>query len=231
MKIVRNESIGNYSWDYTTSGGYTNEWKTAQLNMLLNSGAYYNRTTGSYYNGSISATNVNFSSTGLNDIAKKMIKEAKWYLGGIGNYSSSLNGLVLHFYKNERGTDVYSGRSTSWTGKVGLIYSSDYGFATSGGSVTDRNSCMSKEIYNWDSTSYSDCKNNNWLFKSTTYWLLSPDSSGSSNVFVSSRSGFVYYNGANLTYGIFPTVYLKSSVRITSGTGSSADPFILNNNL
>ena len=79
-----------------------------------------------------------------------MIGNAKWYLGGTANYDSSSNGLASHFYKYERGTGVYSGRSTSWTGKVGLMYPSDYGYATSGGTTTNRASCLAKEIYNWN---------------------------------------------------------------------------------
>ena len=70
------------------------------------------------------------------------------------------------FYKRERGTTVYSGRSTSWTGKVGLMYPSDYGYATSGGTTTNRASCLAKEMYNWDDSSVSDCKNNDWMYNS-----------------------------------------------------------------
>ena len=38
----------------------------AQLNNLLNSGAYYNRTTGTYYNGSTTALNVDFTNNRIN---------------------------------------------------------------------------------------------------------------------------------------------------------------------
>ena len=50
-----------------------------------------------------------------------MIGDTKWYLGGTANFTSSSNGLVSHFYSYERGTTVYSGPSTNWTGKVGLM--------------------------------------------------------------------------------------------------------------
>ncbi len=129
MKIIRNKSIGNYPWDYTSSGSFINEWKTAQLNTLLNGGAYYNRTTGSYYNGITSASNVDFTSTGLTNAAKLMIGDAKWYLGG----SSTIEDVTPSmFYTRERGTTVYSGRSANWTGKVGLMYPSDYGYLITG---------------------------------------------------------------------------------------------------
>ena len=227
MKIIRNESIGNYSWDYTSSGSYTNEWKTAQLNTLLNSGAYYNRSTGSYYNNSTSASNVDFTSTGLTDTAKSMIGDAKWYLGGTGDYNSSSNGLASHYYKNERGTTVYSGHSTNWTGKVGLMYPSDYGYATSGGNSTNRASCMAKELYNWDDSSYSDCKNNDWLYNSSqNQWTMSPRAD-SYYVFLVGGTGFVADNGANNANTGRPVVHLKSTIKVISGSGTASSPFIL----
>ena len=225
MKIIRNESIGGYSWDYTSSDSYTNEWKTAQLNTLLNSGAYYNRTTGSYYNNSTSASNVDFTSTGLTNTAKAMIGDAKWYLGGSSTYNDVTPSM---FYTRERGTTVYSGRSTNWTGKVGLMYPSDYGYATSGGSSKNRASCMAKELYNWDDSSYSDCKNNGWLYNSSQYqWTMSPRADDSYYVFNVNPAGFVSYSYAYNYLAGRPVVHLKSTINITGGTGSSTDPFIL----
>ncbi len=243
MKIIRNESIGGYSWDNkdTSTGAEndygTNNWLVARLNYLLNPGhesetyggsLYWNRKSGTCYAGFNNATTqCDFTSNGLTDEAKSMIGDAKWYLGGISSYTSSSNGLASHFYSYERGTTVYSGRNTNWTGKVGLMYPSDYGYATSGGSSTNRASCMAKELYNWDSTNYSDCKNNDWLYNSSAgQWTISP--LVASSVFRIVTDGFVdvaYY--ASLTYAVRPVVHLKSTIKITSGTGSSTDPFIL----
>ena len=220
LKIIRNESIGDYSWDYSNSD--KNEWSTAQLQTLLNSGAYYNRTTGSYYNNSTTASSVDFTSTGLTSSAKKMIGNAKWYLGGS---PTDENVTAPMFYTSERGTTVYSERSTSWIGKVGLIYPSDYGYATSGDSTTSRVTCLAKEMYHWDRE--SACYQNDWLFKSSNMWLLSPNSSYSIYVFYVYRSGFVSNIANGYSYGVWPVVYLKSTIKISSGTGSSTDPFVL----
>ena len=241
LKIVRNESIGNYSWDNkdTTTGAENsygkNNWPDARLNYLLNAGhesetyggsLYWNRKSGTCYYGQNNATtSCDFTSTGLTDAAKEMIGDAKWYLGGTANYTSSSNGLASHFYKYERGTTVYSGRSTNWTGKVGLIYPSDYGYATSGNSSTTRATCLAKELYNWDGA--SACYQNDWLFKSSYMWSLSPNSSSSIGVFYVDSSGYVDYNLASYTYGVWPVVYLKSTIKVTTGTGSSDSPFIL----
>ena len=82
LKIIRDEPIGNYSWDYDGTGSFDNDWTTSTLMNLLNNGAYYNRTTGSYYNGSTTAISVDFSTIGLTSDAKSMIGNAKWNLGG-----------------------------------------------------------------------------------------------------------------------------------------------------
>ena len=243
MKIIRNESIGNYAWDNKDrSTGAENDygknnWSDARLNYLLNPGhesetyggsLYWNRKSGScYYNSSDQTTSCNFTSTGLIEEAKAMIGDAKWYLGGTSNYISSSNGLSSHYYKNERGTTVYSGRSTNWTGKVGLMYPSDYGYATSGGSSKNRASCMGKELFNWDDSSYSDCKNNDWLNTSQYQWTMSPRAGLSHYVFRVTSAGFVNDNYPFRGESERPVVHLKSTIKITGGTGSSTDPFIL----
>ena len=204
LKIIRNESIGNMAWD----SNKTNDWPNATLNANLNSGDYW--------------TNI------LSDNAKSMIGDTLWYLGGTSNYTSSTNGLTSHFYSYERGTTVYSGRDTSWVGKVGLMYLSDYGYATSGGSTTDRNACLNKELYNWDSSSYSDCKNNDWLYESSYHqWTITPHASNSYNVFRVGFAGYLRYYSANKAIGVRPVVFLKSSIKIVDGDGSSSNPYIL----
>ena len=207
IKIIRNESIGDIAWD----DDGTNDWSTASLQQLLNSGDYYNR-MGSY------------TSTGLTEEAKSMIGEAKWYLGGSSSYKDVTTGM---FYERERGTDVYSGRPTSFIGKIGLMYPSDYGYATSGGSTTSREECLAKELYNWDSSSYSDCKNNDWLFNGSFQWPITPHSGYSNYVFRVRSSGSVSYHYANRTYAARPVLYLDSMVEITGGTGTSSDPYTL----
>ena len=155
-----------------------------------------------------------------------MIGDAVWYLGGTSNYTSSTNGLTSHFYSYERGTTVYSGRSTSWTGKVGLMYPSDYGYATSGGTTTDRNACLNKELlYYWDSV--SDCYNNDWIFNSAYQWTITPHASNSLNVFNLLSAGYVDSNSMHSIRGVRPVVFLKSSIKIVDGDGSSSNPYIL----
>ena len=225
LKIIRDEPIGQYSWDYDSNGSFDNDWTNSQLMNLLNNGAYYNRTTGSYYNNSTTATSVDFTSNGLTEEAKLMIENAVWNLGGAANYTSSSNGLASHWYGYERGTTVYTGRPTEWTGQIALLYPSDYGYATSGGS-TGRETCLATALYNWNSI--SDCYNNDWLYHNNARWTLTPLSDYSDRVFNVNNYGYVSNNNAYFTYSaVSPAVYLSSNVRISGGTGEESNPFTL----
>ena len=107
------------------------------------------------------------------------------------------------------------------------MYPSDYGYATSGGSTTNREACLAKELYNWDSSSFSDCKNNDWLFNGANQWTLTPNSSYSLFVFLVYSTGYVHYARANDSVGVRPSVYLTSSVSIIGGNGTSSNPYQL----
>ena len=235
IKIIRNESIGRYSWDNKASGtgsstsSYgSNDWSDSALQIVLNEGAYYNRTTGNCPSGRNGATTAcDFSTTGLTEEAKSMISDSKWYLGGTSSYTSSSNGLSSHFYSYERGAIVYGGRPTSFIGEIGLLYLSDYGYATGGGSTTSREECLATALYSWSSSSYSDCKNNDWLLYSSNQWTITPNSGSSYLVFGVTSAGFVNYYFANFTFAARPVLYLDSMVQITGGTGTSSDPYTL----
>ena len=153
VKIIRNESIGSYSWDSSESsvnnGQGVNEWSQADLMSILNHGAYYHQTTGTCYNGENNATiECDFNSTGLLEESKSMIDMITWNTGSGGNLYHSINTNM--FYNLERSN--YIGkvcsslnscndnveRNITWTGQIGLMYPSDYGYATSGGDTTNR---------------------------------------------------------------------------------------------
>ena len=213
VKIIRDDSLGNIAW----ASSSVNDWSTASLQTTLN-GDYYN---GTYATGAFK-----------NDSTRNAIESVVWNLGGTANYQSSSNGLASHWYGYERGTTVYSGRPTTWTGKIALMYPSDYGYATSGGTTTNRASCLAKELYNWDGSGVSDCKNNDYLFKSAyTQWTLAPLSSSSYYAFYVGSAGYVYYYNDDVgdnTTGVRPAAYLKSSISITDvGTGTAKSPFQL----
>ena len=225
IKIIRDESIGENEWDDMDAMGQNN-WTKSILKDLLNTGAYYNRTTGIY--GDFLQKPVDFTSTGLTNGAKSLIDNAVWNLGGF----DSTNYNIPISYTKERGTEVYNGNPTTWTGKVGLIYPSDYGYATSGGSTTNRENCLNIPLSDWtddSSTKTWECVINNWIIKGkNSLWTISHSLYLSTDVIYVSFMGFVSTTSAYTpSIDIAPVTYLSSNVKISGGDGSEGNPFIL----
>ena len=241
----------------STSDNGSNDWSDSQLMMMLNPTNYlksgYTNSSdiislgsqqlyskmGSYYNGTkgckpaavasgatFSCTEVDFTSTGLkNDTTRNAIEEVVWNLGGNEAYKTSTASMS---YTAERGTTVYTGRPTTWTGKVGLMYPSDYGYATSGGTTKDRAACLAKELYNWDSSDFSDCKGNDYLLDTNNWqWTLAPVSAPASDVLNVGKGGYVSGRNALNPNAVRPALFLKSSILLDKGTGESLNPYTL----
>ncbi len=241
VKIIRADSLGGYSWDSSASsvnaGQGVNDWTDADAMKLLNPGydsksvggsLYYNAKSGTCYYGRHNATtSCNFTSTGLkNDTTRNAIEEVVWNLGGTSTYNTSSNGLASHWYGYERGTTVYTGRPTTWIGKIGLMYLSDFGYATSGGTTKDRAACLAKELYNWNSYDLSDCYGNDYLYD-YYQWTLAPYSADASGVFYVNLGGYVRNDDAENSHGVHPALFLKSNIMVKFGTGESSSPYQL----
>ena len=256
IKLIRNESIGNYSWDTSSSdinaGRGVNEWSQADLMKLLNPGyesetvggsLYWNNKSGNCYNDENNAiTSCNFTSIGMKETLKKHIDETLYHISA--NDWDSDGNVPLKFYNMERGTNTGKTctgestcndkvtRTTTWTGKVGLMYPSDYGYATSDGSITTRISCLNTSVHKWYFVQNKQgCALNNWLFSADEIQLtLTPStyrSIASSAFYIGTNGGVGNDNGVKTPGLIKPVVYLKSSVKIISGDGSKDNAFIL----
>ena len=223
LKIIRSESIGRYSWDNKSDWG-SNDWINSALKIVLNEGAYWSRTSGNCPYGQNGATTMcDFTSNGLTKEAKEMIVSVVWSLGSLnGSSITSSTSYIL-----ERGTNVPEGRPTEWIGYVGLMYPSDYGYATSGGPTTNRETCLNTLLNQWQNV--SDCYNNNWLYhKVFNQWTLTSFFLDNSVVYNTLETGgFSGNNSIASDVIVFPTLYLSSNVSISGGTGSSSDPYQL----
>ena len=247
LKLMRNSTIGLYSWDTSASSvnsGYgVNEWSQADLMKLLNPGhesesvggsLYYNSKSGTCYNNSkYATTSCNFTSTGIkNDTTRNMIAETTWNLGGWNTPDIYSNVM----YEKERGTTVISNpsdgitRATTWTGKIALLYPSDYGYAT------DLSKC-SQTLVNYDSNTDSyACRSNDWMysiFKTNSYnWLLTSHSGYANTAFYVPSTGSVSYGNYRVSYarGVAPVLYLGSDQDIVAGDGSQSNPYKLTGN-
>ena len=216
FKVNNGSGSNDNIWATITNGNYSNSLTSgSQLMKLLNSGAWWNGTSGSYYNNSTKAKTVNFTNYKLSDKAKSYITTSRYYLGGYNTGGP----LTNEMYGYERGTLRYNtDRPLYWEGMVGLMYPSDYGYAAG-------NSCVNGTIL----YEYSrGCKNNDWLYISNTYqWLMSPRSDGSDSVHEVSRVGLVDGRYSYPVLAVRPVFFLNSSTSITDGEGTSTNPYIL----
>ena len=217
-----------FSWDYKSDGTYDNIWATitsgnysnsltsgSQLMKLLNSGAWWNGTSGSYYNNSTTATNVNFTNYKLSDKAKSYITTSRYYLGGYNDELPKTNEM----YGYERGTLRYNtDRPLYWDGMVGLAYPSDLGYAAG-------NMCVIGIKLN--DYKYR-CSQKDWLFTTgINKGLMTPDSGTSENVAVDVYDGIIALGPSNLSLEVHPSFYLTSNTLITNGDGSLNNPYLI----
>ena len=122
--------------------------------------------------------------------------------------------MKMDIVQGEPGCNDTVERKTEWEGKVGLIYPSDFGYASS-------DYCEDLSDY------YGVCRYNNWLYIDEKYFTITPNSSNASEVDL--ISSFATANNA-YNYGeilVRPATYLKSSVQIIDGDGTDDYPFIL----
>ena len=252
VKLVRSESLGSLSWDSSDSsinkGNGINQWgestygdgsyyEGADLQVYLNKMYYGGDTTVTCYDGYQNST-ITCPTNTLDRTAKLLIDKHTWSLGAI---EMSIEDTIS-FYNAERGTangkTCTSGnycndsviRTTKWTGSVALPYITDWAYASS-------ESICETNIQTKDSSNLFVCKNNNWMQRSAWTWYLSPGVqsananyvwtvSGNGNVanyiMFGAMSKFAYY-GSNVA----PSIYLKSSVLMKGGSGTSSDPYKL----
>ena len=216
VKIIRNDSIGGLAWHKSN----TNDWTQASLMNLLN-GAYLNSengTGGEYCYGfstTVPAGNCDYTETGINDTYRPMIENVTWYLGGY----SSTSATAEAFYGYERGTTVYSGRPTSTTGYIGLMYPSDYGYSVLSSSCA--------RTTNLGSYNNATCAGQSWLYGQGYEWTITPSSSRSNYVFYVRNDGYLSSINASRGSAARPVLYLDSSVYVIDGTGTQSDPYII----
>ena len=247
IKIIRNDSIGNMSWDYKKSGvgsstnayaGGSNDWSDSQLMYMLNPTSYKLKdgysSDGTYiYDGSgniiyqlgcqpediVSGATSYSCTTNTWSLNSTALSQISEATYYLGGTSSVLQSAQT-YYTLERGKKVYNGRPTKWTGLVGLMYPSDYAYTFANGV---------------DDTCYSDtnkCRSNSggnpnssWLYKSSTnQWTVSPSSGAAYLLFSVGDTGYVYNGDANTDRGVRPVLYLRSGIKL-QGSGGSDDPY------
>ncbi len=223
-----------------------------QTNTYANNSLYWNGGSGVCYGGlsnQMFPCTFNISNK-MPESLKNMIESVTWNTGSNGTEYSYDQINVNEFYNLERsnnardtcklestssgyceetGGEVVS--TTSWKGKVGLIYPSDFGYATSGGENDNRNTCLNTSVYFWNDynkEAHPECYENDWLTADRSYWTILPYafSNHSDHVFQINVYN-VYYEVTDARKAVYPTVYLLPSVKIVGGTGTYDDMYQL----
>ena len=138
------------------------------------------------------------------------IAEVSWKVSGYKSSSATAKSAYTTEITNAKKENI---------AKIGLMYPSDYGFATT-------QDYWGYRLFNYD---IEKAYNKDWLYMGLDEWLLSPNSDYSSRAWYVSSSGSVYGgNDVTSTRAVRPSFYLLSSVNYVSGDGTQSSPIIVN---
>ena len=247
-KLSINNGYGINQW------GATDTYEGADLMRELNTDYLGNITVGTdgkWYSAKNNKKTANMPTSTLSTSVQNMIETVKWNLGSPSNnngtYDSSWENNIIPStsYTRERanthgkscsstgnGCNDTVTRTTTWTGKVGLIYVSDYIYAVSGKNENSREICLNNNIndmgYDNDNLCYVTWfePNTSNIFRSIA--AISPVGNNyySSSVAYASQYGIDDFS-SGYTSKIKPVIYLKSNVSIVDGLGSAETPYII----
>ena len=248
IKLIKDQSIGEYKWDDgTIAYNYTkndnlmllqdkNKLKVKYLEKKNKNNfidlAITEPTKSALNNWARPASlNTYLNKTYLNALSttsQNMIGDTKYYLGGGGNNSNFNSSVDFYSYerkiKNTKSNEFYYDKNpNSWVGRLGLMYVSDYGYAS--------DNCETKALNDYNnSNDLRICNNTNWLFnlKKLEATITQYSNTSTSIHYIADNGTVVSTYQASLAQTVVrPTLYLKSEVRIIDGDGTSTNPYIL----
>ena len=187
----------NYKADTTINKGQgSNDWGTSLLNKINLNTNYIDK---------------------IGETWASKIATTEWQVGGTDWSNVSIAG-IKNLYLKEMTTNA----SATYSAKIGLMYASDYGFATS-------QKYWGLPGYKYNSNDIRKGKNENWLYTGNYEWTITRNSSDAYDVLL------VYYTGeisnAFASYSnnvVRPVFNLQSSVTYKSGDGTKINPYRIN---
>ena len=195
--------VDTYYWNYknntSINNGYgSNEWSTSLLNKINLNTNYLN----------------NIGTTWSN-----LIEDATWKVSG--HSSSEITPSEMYTAEITNATKTYG--PSNGTSKIGLMYVSDYGFASSPSSWTT----ILANYYDSTDANGTYITALNWMYMGNEELTISPRSSNSFTMFTLSSSGYVSRNFALYGFVSRPVMYLKASVLYAGGLGTKDSPITL----
>ena len=195
-------TINTYYWNKATS---KNTWSESNLNKVN--------------------LNTNFINNIRSEWAAK-IAETTWKVGG-NTFANIGTQPAKTAYQNEILSPVTTNTTdgaTEYSAKIGLMYVSDYMYAA----PQDKWTLVG---YNGSDASkdYRAATSVNWMYMGLHEWTISRPADYSDGAFIVDPTGNVgNYDVGNFAFGVRPVFYLTSSVNYASGSGSAADPIVVN---
>lgn len=187
-KIVRDEY---YSERMAWNSDNINNWNESTLKKELNETFYDN----------------------IDEHEKEYILEYTWNIEGYADSEKTRE----EFYQLENMDSTIENNPKSWTGKIGLLYPSDYGYATS------HDNCE-MAMNHW----IEECSQNNWLYREEyDEWTITSNNKNNHNVFAYSKGVLMSLSSENKNVSVRPALYLKEDVKITRGKGTEENPYYL----
>ena len=244
IKLVKDEPISNDLEAPTTITKNNVSYRIVKPSPEKYRYFYWNSPYGNYSGnysdwtkaGSMYYLNENY----LNGLKNSdLIENMKYYLGNVTidtDDTYNVYGTNKEIYLQERastecGEDVYSnshknscniwnGNQASWSGKIALLYPSDFVYATSSTNWSQNANNMLNNGIAYD----------NWLFNENIKyeWFLSPASNFPNSAVDWNVECGLDYGDANRRDASFrPVLSLGSQAMIISGSGSINDPYLL----
>ena len=212
---------GDYNKMYTANNWDNSAYKGKNLaNVAAYNWNKSNQNTWSLSNLNKTNLNTNFIANIGADWAAK-IADTTWKVGG-NTWANIGTQPAKTVYQNEIVSPVTTNsqdNKTEYSAKIGLMYVSDYGFAAAP-------SAWATKLSSYDGEAI---KNVNWMYMGLLEWTISRYADGSNGVFdVNDTGDVVSYNVSSYAFGVRPVFNLSSSVNYVSGSGTAADPIVVN---
>lgn len=254
IKVIRNESIGTYPWDYNENSlrndsnnsfcvmddflgcnAWGNQSNTYLNGTLLNNSFYYQ-----YYldNKTTQKTNSN-KGTVTTDSSLNIYLNNEWLQSvsnineQIINYSFNVGGLYYYngYKEGDKGLkkEKQETKFSTWNGKIGLMSVTDPIESSLNPSCTSvySNYYNNLDYLDVDKSTFSwPCKENNWIYVYKDEWMITPFSRNNNNAWSLQKSGFIRNYAANTLYDVRPSFYLKSTIKL-SGLGTIEEPYYI----
>ena len=198
IKLVRvKNTTGHGSWSDDLSDI---SWEDSNVKQHLNT-TFYNSISNGY---------------------KDLIETTKFYIAGDVDYYD-----VDTMYNVERGSKTVkvdgSATQNNWVGKVGLLYTSDYGYTFALGVDDFCFNSMGK-----CRTSDGGNPTKSWLYTGNYSFFMTACTYSKGYIFSMQQNGGVSaYGPAQNAYYLYPTIYLSRNTNFIVGDGSYQMPYVI----